>query len=160
MLDKPSTPQDLQRFNTLWIPVPESGCWIWFGGWDKDGYGKAKVNKKHIRAHRWAWLLFRGEIPADVYVLHRCDVPSCVNPDHLFLGTHTDNMQDRERKGRTPVLAIHRETNLTNEDVLTIRQLRGVMRQVDIGKRFGIHHSQVSRIQRGHYWKHLSEPER
>lgn len=158
--DEPSTPQDLQRFDRLWIPVTESGCWLWLGGCDEDGYGKAKVNKKHIRAHRWAWMLFCGEIPANLWVLHRCDVPSCVNPDHLFLGTNLENVDDRERKGRGYAMPIHREPKVTEAQVLEIRKLRGLVRQVDLGKRFGIHNSQISRIQRGLYWAHLDAPGR
>jgi hypothetical protein len=150
----------LQYFNRRWIPVTESGCWIWTEGCDKDGYGKVQIQKKSLRAHRCAWMLFRGDLPDDLCVLHRCDVPSCVNPDHLFLGTNQDNTADRVRKGRGAILPIHRETKLTDEDVMTIRALRGVMRQVDLGKQFGLHHSQISRIQRGLSFGHLSVPER
>jgi hypothetical protein len=78
-----------------------SSCWLWIGGKDKDGYGKFKwVNGKDERAHRFSWLFFRGPIPESLFVLHKCDNTSCVNPDHLFLGTHAMNMGDKKEKGR------------------------------------------------------------
>lgn len=78
------------------IPVTECGCWIWMRGATGDGYGSFRG----MRAHRYSWQMQYGEIPPDMDVLHRCDVPLCVNPDHLFLGTHTDNMRDKIAKGR------------------------------------------------------------
>jgi hypothetical protein len=145
----------MERFERSYTPVTESGCWLWNGSTDDDGYGKTSSNGKDIRAHRWAWILHRGEIPFDLHVLHRCDVPMCVNPAHLFLGTNADNDSDKRRKGRAPKMAIHRETSLTEQDVLAIRAARGFERQVDLAERFGLHHSQVSRIQRGHYHAHV-----
>ena len=84
-----------------------TGCWEWLGYVRKEkGYGIFAMGDVQIPAHRAAWLLFRGPIPPDpqhtygtLHVLHDCDVKSCVNPDHLFLGTHRDNMQDAKRKG-------------------------------------------------------------
>jgi hypothetical protein len=85
-----------ERFDTKWEPVPWCGCWLWTDALDRDGYGHISG----VRAHRQSWKLFRGEIPRGVYVLHECDVPSCVNPDHLFLGTQQDNLLDMARKDR------------------------------------------------------------
>jgi len=78
----------------------ENGCWYWTGRLDKQEYGQTKHNNKQISAHRLSWILFRGEIPHPMHVCHHCDTPKCVNPDHLFLGTHRDNMQDALKKGR------------------------------------------------------------
>lgn len=80
--------------------VTAPGCWEWTGTKDKHGYGRVRVDQRKARAHRVAWEAFKGEIPAGLHVLHRCDNPGCVNPEHLFLGTHGDNMRDREAKGR------------------------------------------------------------
>ncbi len=77
-----------------------SDCWGWLAGKDKDGYGKIKVSGKTVQAHRLSWNIHNGSVPEGVHVLHHCDNPSCVNPDHLFLGTHLDNMHDRDAKGR------------------------------------------------------------
>lgn len=92
----------LERFSEKYIPVTESGCWLWTGATNCDrGYGYFLFRGKPMLAHRASWMMIHGDIPLGLNVLHRCDVPSCVNPDHLFLGTLSDNMQDCSRKGRT-----------------------------------------------------------
>lgn len=86
------------------IPEPNSGCWIWLGSWMGDPnnpYGCANHRNIHMRAHRFSYRAFKGETNG-LNVLHKCDVRMCVNPEHLFLGTHSDNMQDMVRKGRKP----------------------------------------------------------
>lgn len=75
------------------------GCWLWRGTILKDGYGAFKLDHRTVRAHRMAWYLTHGEWP-ELLVLHRCDVRACVRPEHLFLGTARDNLQDASRKGR------------------------------------------------------------
>lgn len=144
-----------ERFERLTMPVPESGCLLWLGAVDKDGYGKAKVGGKDVRAHRWSWLLHKGEITGGLHVLHRCDVPTCVNPEHLFLGTNVDNVKDKIAKGRDYKLPPQRKPKLTEEQVAEIRRLRGKVRQIDLAAMFGVHHSQISRIQTGAFWRHL-----
>lgn len=86
----------------FWAKVRKSdGCWIWTAALNPKGYGKFGVNKRTMAAHRLAYADRNGPIPDDLFVLHRCDTPSCVNPDHLFLGTQSDNLQDCKRKGRS-----------------------------------------------------------
>jgi len=82
--------------------ITESGCWIWTNCLDSLGYGSFRRKFRGItqRAHRAAWKAYKGEIPTGLYVLHRCDIRSCCNPEHLFLGTHLDNIKDAEKKGR------------------------------------------------------------
>jgi hypothetical protein len=80
----------------------KSKCWEWYGVKDKRGYGQTGRNDKYIGAHRLSWTLYRGEIPKGMHVLHRCDNPPCVNPDHLFLGTNSENQLDSVSKGRHP----------------------------------------------------------
>lgn len=82
------------------------GCWVWQGGKTSQGYGQfgygrreSGIGYKTVGAHRLSWQFYRGEIPEGLSVLHRCNCPSCVNPDHLYLGTHTDNMADRREAG-------------------------------------------------------------
>ena len=77
-----------------------SGCWVWLLSTIPQGYGHFKVAGKTRRAHRVVWEEFKGPIPERLKVLHTCDNPSCVNPEHLFLGTQADNMQDMKQKGR------------------------------------------------------------
>jgi hypothetical protein len=92
------------RFYAKFIPVTESGCWLWIGGiTSKSGYGKLNLSNRYSPvklAHRISYELHIGAIPYGLDVLHRCDVPCCVNPDHLVAGTHGDNMRDMARKGR------------------------------------------------------------
>lgn len=88
------------RFHRFYEPVTESGCWLWLGTVDRLGYGKISCRRARLKAHRVAYELLVGEIPPDMHVCHHCDVRSCVNPAHLFLGLPKDNALDRDRKGR------------------------------------------------------------
>jgi len=79
----------------------EDLCWIWIGGKNRSGYGKFTMKGyKNIAAHRASYIIFKGEIPLDLFVCHTCDNPTCVKPDHLWLGTNSDNQQDGIKKGR------------------------------------------------------------
>jgi hypothetical protein len=85
------------------IPVTECGCWLFEGTLNEGGYGQINTGKmgKHSLAHRVSYSLFVGEIPKGKHVLHMCDVRCCVNPEHLWIGCHADNMADMSRKKRT-----------------------------------------------------------
>jgi hypothetical protein len=93
----------LERFEAKIQPEPNSGCWLWDSSLTGGGYGTiglgTRAQGKEL-AHRVSWELFRGEIADGLWVLHKCDVRCCVNPDHLFLGTHSDNMRDCVAKNR------------------------------------------------------------
>jgi len=78
------------------------GCWYWIAFVNQDGYGSFWMDKKAIKAHRASYLLFKGSIPEKMCVCHFCDEPSCVNPEHLWLGTHKENMADMVKKKRIP----------------------------------------------------------
>jgi hypothetical protein len=131
-----------ERFQEKIAPDAESGCHIWQGGKNKKGYGTFGVTPKNIvLAHRFAWERVNGAIPAGLFVLHRCDTPSCVNPDHLFLGTAAENTADMAQKWRT-------RSKLGPEDVLTILHSPESNRQ--LARRYGLKsHKSISNIKNG-----------
>lgn len=111
----------------FWKKVDRScSCWTWLGPRNDHGYGRWRYSGKKWNAHRVAWIFSIGLIPVGLHVLHRCDNPACVNPKHLWLGTHQDNVDDRERKGRNRPPQGERNSKhvLTNSDVIAIRKMR------------------------------------
>lgn len=84
----------------LKIQKDESGCWLWAGSKNGRGYGEIWKDGRKEMAHRVSWMIHRGPIPIGVQALHKCDIPACVNPDHLFLGSQSDNIKDAIVKGR------------------------------------------------------------
>lgn len=94
--------RDTQPEKRFWerVSKQDNGCWLWTGHTNPRGYGVIAVNGTMWLAHRYSYQLHTGSIPDKLFVCHKCDVPSCVNPDHLFLGTHQDNMDDMAAKGR------------------------------------------------------------
>lgn len=91
-------------------PEPNTGCWLWCGYAMDNGYGQQKLRQKNWLAHRMSWATFRGPIPSGLNVCHTCDNRLCVNPEHLFLGTHKDNHDDMTRKGRRVVHNLNQPT--------------------------------------------------
>ena len=138
-----------------------AGCWPWIGSKNRQGYGKlacVSFGRHKFMAHRVSYLLFVGPIPRGLQVLHHCDNPSCVNPQHLFVGTQKDNMADCHRKGRERKAASGEQCSwakLTWDDVFKIRQLYAEERitQEALAKAFGISPSQVRNIVKGISWK-------
>lgn len=99
-------------------PEPNTGCWFWLGAADSLGYGRIGIGgSKVVLSHRLSYQLFKGPVPEDLCVLHKCDTPCCVNPDHLFLGTKKDNAIDCATKYRTNP----KSAKLNHESVRQIR---------------------------------------
>ena len=141
------------RFEEKYIPATESGCWLWIAGKNWCGYGKIYVNGKTEGAHRISYQLYVGPIPDGLCVLHRCDVPSCVNPEHLFLGTNKDNTQDMVKKGRSARGEAHWSSKLTTKDVCNIRISNDI--QIILAKRYGASQSTISDIKTNKIWSSI-----
>lgn len=140
-------------------PEPNSGCWLWIGGLNSSGYGKIRHKGKMQRAHRISYELHYGSIPPGMQVCHRCDVRSCVNPDHLFMGSDLDNAKDREAKGRgnQPKGRSNAWAKLTEQQVIEIRAKKANGQTArSIAREYGIAHSSVLNIYHGKKWKHVS----
>jgi hypothetical protein len=106
--------------------------------------------------HRLSYELHFGEIPGGLYVMHSCDNRACVNPAHLSLGTHEDNMRDMTEKGRKPLGSRSSSAKLTEDQVSEIRRRHGGGEvQRDLAREFGVGHTSIGRIVRGEGWKHV-----
>ena len=135
-----------------------SGCWLWLGikGSRQAPYGYMCMNGLRLAAHRYAWERFNGRsIPPGFYVCHHCDVPHCVNPKHLFLGTALDNERDKIAKGRRPRANHYGEGNPSAR--LTLDEVRAILadRRVQkvIAQDYGVSRGTVAMIKAGHNWR-------
>ena len=147
------TPKDVERF---WSKVDLSkadedfACWEWTAFQLIEGYGTIGWGKKVCRSHRVAYEIAFGEYPDTLHVLHHCDNPACVNPNHLFLGTNSDNIRDKVAKGRAQHLygEQHGKHKLTNEQVAEIRQryAQGGVSYRQLAEEYGVDHSQIGNI--------------
>lgn len=143
----------------FWAKVVKTdGCWMWTGCKSDFGHGQVRIDNINSRAHRVSWEWHNGPIPKGQCVLHKCDVPACVNPDHLFLGTKKDNTQDMMRKGRNKYIS-HRgeKSGVARLSRAQVEQIKkeykpGSNTQSEIGKKYGIGQSHVSQIIRGAIW--------
>jgi len=143
----------------LWSRVrrTKSGCWLWTGAVNHDGYGHIRWGKEQ-RAHRIAYLLEKGSIPPGMNVCHSCDTPACVNPDHLFLGTQKRNMEDCSRKGRFDDRrgSKNRKAQLVEADIPGIRQRLKTGESLQaIATSLGVSKSAIAHIKQGRTWTHV-----
>ena len=128
------------------------GCWLWTGRLTKKGYGTIWGSGGNLHAHRASFMLYKGEIPDGLHVLHTCDVRNCVNPDHLFLGTNLDNIKDKVLKNRTYRGENHYRSKLTESILRDIRFSKSVNA---LANRFGVHKSTISAVRSLRLWKHV-----
>jgi hypothetical protein len=138
------------------------GCWTWNGGLDSHGYGRLYYKGRSYKAHRVSYALYKGELPkwdghkSGICVLHKCDNPRCVNPDHLFLGSQADNMRDKAIKGRSigaHSCEKHHKAKLTSREVVAIR--KDARSNSFIGKLYGVSKETIRGIKKGFTWKAL-----
>jgi hypothetical protein len=165
--------QDVQTRLYSKARASTSGCWIWQGSIDKDGYGNFSIGKRSCKAHRVSWALANGKEPGGLLVCHACDTPACIHPQHLFLGTTQDNIADKMAKGRQRAGAGSRHGSKTYPESrkrglelpqtkLTPAQVRWVRVAADTGrsngsiaKALGVHHLTVGKILKGETWSWL-----
>lgn len=143
-----------QRFHLSYEKVGD--CWIWIAALERWGYGQLRVDDVLTLSHRYSYQIHKGRIPKGLFVLHTCDTPACVNPNHLFLGTHQDNMNDMKRKGRArtcdqPKGESSPVSKLTNAEVAEIRKrfIRysyGKSNAKELSAEFGIHEVYLRKI--------------
>jgi len=148
----------VERFERHIEYIPESGCHWWIAGVCKDGYGKFKAHGCMQKAHRFAYLAYVGRIPTGIMVLHTCDNPSCVNPEHLFLGTAMDNARDRDKKhrGGSAKGIINSGAKLCDEDIVGIRKKRNLGCSLkEIAKEYGVREPTISVIANRKAWRHV-----
>lgn len=154
------TTSEIARFQK-YAPTDGDGCHEWTSQIDKKGYGRLRAQGTSKLAHRIAYELANGPIPAGMEVCHSCDNPRCVNPSHLFLGTHNDNMKDGVAKGRfsrTHQAKGEQRYNakLTNDDVLAIRAAYASGEyQKDIAARYGMVQQSIHEIVTRKTWRHI-----
>lgn len=150
---KLSTGERMARF---WSRVDKSGdCWLWTAGVDGSGYGLTKWADKTIGAHKLAYILTNGELPEGREVCHRCDNPPCCNPEHLFAGTHLENMRDCVAKGRlTPPRRLYGDQNplakLSDQEVEIIKhRAASGERQTTLAKEFNVSNGLICMVLKG-----------
>lgn len=160
-----------ERFWSKVNILGEDDCWEWNAAIDTSGYGAFKYNRKKYDSNRMTWFIVYGEFP-ELWVLHKCDNRLCCNPNHLFLGTYQDNIDDMVKKGRTATGIRsgshthperrargekHGRSKLKEKDVLEIRSkyAEGKYTFRDLEKIFGIHNSHIGKIIKLEKWNHI-----
>lgn len=151
MKDDPCTPDWTieQRLDHHSMPEPNSGCLLWIAGVNNKGYGVLSIGPKALKAHRVAWAHRHGPIPSGLQVCHKCDVPSCININHLFLGTNQDNALDMIAKGRKPV------QSLVPEDAIAI--YHSTESSASLSEKYGVDRSLITRIKAKRSWKRIHQ---
>jgi hypothetical protein len=135
----------------------ENDCWIWIGPTDSRGYGSLKIGESIKSTHRIAYEWEYGPIPSGMLVCHHCDNPPCVNPKHLFLGTHQDNVDDMKSKSRDAKGGDFSFTKLKDDDIRAIRRMyKNGCSQQEIADHFMVTQGNISAILTGKTWKHIT----
>lgn len=149
----------VERMKRYTAPPDANGCMLWLGAEKACGYGGIRINKRNLRVHRAAWELAHGPIPEGVFVCHTCDVPACVNPDHLFLGTPADNTRDCMNKGRGLRGEQKPQHKLTEDRVREIRRqyADGGVSQRTLARRYRVGRATIRGVVDGATWRHIDE---
>lgn len=156
MDNKPTEREIGNFFKGMNCSNPEA-CWIWNGYKQASGHGQFRYRSKTIVAYRFSYMLKYPDFDQSLCVLHKCDNGACINPTHMFLGTMTDNMADKVAKGRQSK-GLSNTGWLLETEVEEIKKLyqTGKYTQQELGRRFKVNASQISKIINGHRWGHLT----
>lgn len=134
--------------------VNDDECWIWTGTKSHHGHGVARYKYKRLGAHRASWEVFMGPIPLGGFVCHKCDVPACVNPDHLYIGDAKTNNKDMWERALMPIGERNKNSKLKEWQIPLIRN--DCRKHRDIAKDYGVTHRIIGLIKRGEAWKHVN----
>lgn len=144
-----------ERFDSQYIPVTETGCWLWVGACSSRGYGTIKDHYKTRLAHRVSYEIHNGQLDDKCFICHKCDIPSCVNPNHLYAGNHITNVADkvsRNRQASGRDVAVPRK--LSEQDVLEIYNSDCSYSRLE--KKYGVSKTTISEIKTGRKWSWLT----
>lgn len=144
-----------ERFEEKFIPEPNSGCWLWTASYKITGYGQFHYKGKPRNAHRVSYEIYCEPVPDNLFVCHKCDNRLCVNPDHLFLGTNQDNVDDMVSKGRNLKGETQNNTKLTEAQVWEI--VNDKRPQKNICEEYCITRQTVYNIKTGRKWNWMTD---
>ena len=154
LINRIRTGTELERMEAAVLPVTESGCWLWLGSIDKDGYGIFWFKGKKHRAHRRMYEVHNKiHINESHVACHKCDNPACVNPSHIFIGTTKDNAQDALKKHRHFVGSKNGRSKLSEDEALFI--LTCGLSTSFLMDNFSVSKATINMIKRGRTWRHL-----
>lgn len=156
---------NIERFHSSYQPEPNTGCWLWDKTIDRHKkrlrYGRFQVQSHPYLAHKIAWLMYRGEwVDRSMVVMHKCDTPQCVNPDHLRKGTSAENSRDMVLKNRSakPQGEKHGASKFKTQDIHNMRVLfKEGLSLKELSEYYSVAKSTICRILKGRRWPHLFE---
>jgi hypothetical protein len=147
------TDSTIDRFERKFVRGPTTDCWLWNAAVNKGGYGIFLFGGRNITAHRAAYKIYVALVPDDLFVCHRCDNRRCVNPNHLFLGSATENMTDRDAKGRQAKGSDFKRSKLNQAAIVEIHQSR--LPDTVLARKFGVTKGAINHVRHRRNWRHI-----